>query len=153
MTAKFVTTAQKKHLAAALKMTNSEGFMHDAISIAAYRPGGEGDPEHIVAIAVFECFRGDQAEMHFAMANGRIPSREIIQGLMTVAFHPKMLNLRRVLTRTPARLPNAIAGLLKVGFQIEFRHRNCLADGGDAIVSSLDRAAVLNMASAEPQTI
>lgn len=144
MSTTFVTERQKDHLKAALELTGSGGFMEDAIAVAAYRPGQEGNPEQIVAVAVFECFRGGRAELHFGMVGGRVPSLEIMQGIMGVAFHPRALNLARVMARTPVENVNAICSLLKIGFQIEYRDRASLTGGRDAIVSSLDRDTILN---------
>lgn len=152
MTTTFVTDQQKKHLEIALKLTNSRGFMDDAVALAAYRPGREGEAEQIVSVAVFECIRGGQAELHFGTTDGRPMSLEMVQGAVAMAFHARLLNLSRVVTKTPIWHTNAICALLKCGFQIEHRERNCLADGGDAIVSSLDRAAIrAHSATAAPQ--
>lgn len=153
MTTTFVTENQSDHLKAALAMTNSRGFMEDAIAVAVYRPGENGTGESFAGVGVFECFRGRRAELHFGMADGRMPSLEIMQGLIGIAFHPKTLNLERVLARIPAQHIYALCAVIKIGFEVEYRDRNCLADGGDAIVVSLDRSAILHhKASAGPQT-
>lgn len=151
MTTKFVTASQQEILAAAKDLTNSPGFMEDARAIAAYQDGFEGNPEYLKAIVVFEAFRpgGDgqpnrSAEFHFGMAWGRPLSLDIIQMTITTAFHPKLFNLDRLITKTPVGNVRAICNLLKVGFQIQHRERAALADGGDVIVSVLTREDVLS---------
>lgn len=145
----FVTDQQSKHLKAALHLTGSQGFMEDARAVAVYRPGAEGDAEEIAAVAVYEAFRGTRAEMHLGTAPGHRITIESLQGLIFMAFHPKVFNLERVLARVPVGNVNMIATLVKMGCQIEYRDRASVAGGGDAIVFSLDRETVL--ASAAPQ--
>lgn len=150
MTTTFVTEKQSKHLKAALELTGSLGFMEDARAVAMYRTGKEGDEEEITAIAVYESFRGNRAEMHLGTAPGHRLTLEMLQGLVTLCFHPRWFNLDRVLARVPTENRNMIATLVKMGCEIEYRDRASVAGGGDAIVLSLDREEVL--ASAAPQT-
>lgn len=144
MPTKFVTTSQKDILETAKILTESPGFMEDARAIAAYQHGFEGNPEYLKGIIVFEGFRPNRsAEMHFGMAFGKAITLEIIQMGVTVAFHPKLFNLDRIITKTPVGNVKAICALLKIGFEIQHRERAALADGGDVIVSTLTRQAVL----------
>ncbi|SEN87115.1 hypothetical protein SAMN04489859_102014 [Paracoccus alcaliphilus] len=145
MTTTFTTTRQKDTLAKAMDLTNSPGFMEDACAIAAYQDGFENNPDYLKGIIVFEAFRPNQsAEFHFGMAFGKMLSVDIIQMGVTVAFHPKLFNLDRLVTKTPVENVRAICALLKIGFQIQHRERGALANGGDVIVSTLDRADVLS---------
>ncbi|UFM64246.1 hypothetical protein LOS78_01865 [Paracoccus sp. MA] len=155
MSTKFVTTSQKQILATAMALTQSPGFMEDARAIAAYQSGFEGNPDYLKAVLVFEAFRPNHsAEFHFGMAFNRPVSLEIIQMGITVAFHPKLFNLDRVITKTPVENVRAICGLLKIGFQIQHRENGALADGGDVIVSSLSRDAVMaQVKRAEPEVV
>lgn len=144
MPTKFVTTSQKDILETAKILTESPGFMEDARAIAAYQNGFEGNPDYLKGIVVFEAFRPNRsAEFHFGMAFGRPVSLDIIQMGITVAFHPRLFNLDRVITKTPVTNVKAICGLLKIGFQIQHREIGALADGGDVIVSTLTRQDVL----------
>lgn len=142
----FRTNDQKSHLAAALQMTSSEGFMEDAIAIAAYRPGGEGDAEELAAIAVFECIRGNRADLHFGMPKPMGLSMELIHAVVGIAFHPKHLNLERLFMRVPDGRTHALVALIKIGCSFEYRERSSLAGGQDAIVLSLDRSRITGSA-------
>lgn len=154
MTTTFVTNNQKQHLQAALSLTGSLGFMEDARCVAMYRNGGEGEAQEIAAVAVFECFRGGRAEMHLGSSAGHRLTLETLQGLILLAFHPRCFNLDRVLARVPTANINMVATLVKMGCEMEYRDRASVAGGGDAIVFSLDREAVLKQteATAAPQT-
>lgn len=152
MTTKFVTTSQASMLETAKKLTNSPGFMRDAYAISAYQNGFEGNADYLKGVIVFEAFRLNRsAEFHFGMAFDRPLSIDIIQMGVTVAFHPKLFNLERVVTRTPVSNVKAICALLKMGFQIQHRENGALANGGDVIVSVLTRESVLaQVKPAEP---
>lgn len=150
MSTTFVTENQKAHLQAALALTGSEGFMEDARAVAAYKAGHDGEADSIRAIFVFEAFRGGRAELHFGMADGAPLTMELVQAVISISFNPKLFNLDRLLCRVPVWNVRALATLLKIGFQIEYRDRASVVGGGDAIMLSLDRDTVL--ASAAPQT-
>lgn len=155
MTTKFMTTNQKDILETAKLLTNSPGFMEDACAVAAYRNGFEGNPDYLKGIVVFEAFRPNHsAEFHFGMAYGQPVTIDIIQMGITVAFHPKLFNLDRVITKTPVENVKAICGLLKIGFQIQHRECAALVNGGDVIVSMLTRQDVLSQVKqAEPEIV
>ncbi len=155
MTTKFVTMNQREALEIAKTLTNSPGFMEDARAIAAYQNGFEGNPEYLKGVLVFEGFRPNRsAEIHFGMAFGKAITLEIIQMGVTVAFHPKLFNLDRVLAKVPVGNVFAICTLLKLGFQIEYRERQALADGGDAITLALTRETVIaKVARQEPEIV
>lgn len=155
MPTKFVTTSQKDILETAKILTESPGFMEDARAIAAYQDGFEGNPDYIKAVIVFEGFRPNRsAEMHFGMAFGKAITLEIIQMGVTVAFHPKLFNLDRVVAKVPVGNVFAICTLLKLGFQIEYRERQALADGGDVIVLAMTRETVIaKVARQEPEIV
>lgn len=145
----FFTNQQAHHLNVAAKLTNSEGFMADAVAVAAYRSTDTG--MDMQAVAVFECFRGSRAEMHFGCTDGHRLTPELITTIVTLAFHPKYFGLDRLMTRVPARHVHAICTLLKIGFQIEHVDRGSLHDGSDGVVLSLNKTAVLEGA-AHPST-
>lgn len=144
----FATHSQKAHLEKARELTGSTGFMPDAIALAAYQPGNEGDARDLVAVTVFECIRGGRADVHFGMKRKGALSLDLIQAALMLAFDAKLLNLDRVYARTAPRNTAAQVSLIKVGFEFEHRERASLASGEDAIVFSLDRAAI--MAAAGP---
>lgn len=135
----FVTERQSSHLKSALKLTGSDGFMADAVAIAAYRSDEDGDLSDLLNVAVFESFRGGRAELHLGTAENHRLTIEIIQALTFLAFHPRHFNLERLIARVPTGNVNAICTLLKIGFQIEYRDRASVAGGGDGIVLSLSR--------------
>lgn len=135
----FVTERQSSHLKSALKLTGSDGFMSDAVAIAAYRTGEDGELSDLQTVAVFESFRGGRAELHVGNAEGRRMTAEVISALTYLAFHPKHFDLERLIARIPTDNVNAICTLLKIGFQIEYRDRASVAGGGDGIVLSLSR--------------
>ncbi|TNE66844.1 MAG: N-acetyltransferase [Rhodobacteraceae bacterium] len=148
MNTMFVTNNQKAHLAAALELTGSKGFMEDARAVAAYKPGAEGDVDKITSVAVFECFRGGRAELHFGMADGLPLTKELVTATVYLAFHPKAFDLDRLLVRVPCHNTRALIALIKIGFQIEYRDRASLVDGADGIVMSLDRETVIKATAA-----
>lgn len=137
----FMHNQQAHHLDVAKQLTGSEGFMSDARAIAAYLPGDTG--MDLLAVAVFECFRGGRAELHLGCAPGKRLTPEIITTVSTLAFHPKFFDLHTLMCRVPAENVHAICTLLKIGFQIEYRDRGSLAGDADGIVLSLSRAMVL----------
>jgi hypothetical protein len=142
MTVKFVTGGQKALIEQAKALTNSTGFMEDARAVAAYENGFEGNPEHLRSVIVFEAFRGRAAEFHFGMANGKRLSLELIHMGVMVAFHPKLFGLERLLTRTPVDNVPAICALAKMGFRVVGFEKAALMNGGDVIVSCLERSAI-----------
>ncbi|MDB6179007.1 hypothetical protein PAF17_16060 [Paracoccus sp. Z330] len=139
----YSTEMQKNHLKAAEELTGSDGFMKDAVSIAAYRADDKGKPGDLLCVAVFESFRGGRAEFHLGMSGGKNMNLEIIQALTYISFHPRHFDLDCLLARIPVENVNAICTLLKIGFQIEYRDRGSVAGGGDGIVLSLLRDNVL----------
>lgn len=143
----FISNQQNHHLEVAKHLTASDGFMQDAKAIAAYLPGETG--MDLLAVAVFECFRGGRAELHFGCPEGKRITPEIVTTVATIAFHPKFFGLDRLVARVATWNVNAICILLKIGFQIEYRDRSSVAGGGDGIVLSLSRETVL--ASAGPR--
>ncbi|OOY20889.1 hypothetical protein BMI86_10310 [Thioclava sp. DLFJ5-1] len=143
----FVTDNQDANLQAALALTGSQGFMEDARAVAAYEPGEEGQPDQIVGAFVYECFRGNRAEVHFGMANGRPLTMELVQTVSLLAFHPKAFDLDQLLFRVHPGNVKAICALLKIGCEFEYRDRGSLVGGHDGIVLSLYRA---NVAPAGP---
>ncbi|TJZ85836.1 hypothetical protein [Paracoccus hibiscisoli] len=142
----FMTNQQAHHLEVAKQLTGSDGFMSDARAIAAYLPGDTG--MDLLAVAVFECFRGGRAELHLGCAPGKRLTPEIITTVSTLAFHPKFFGVDTLVCRVPTQNVNAICTLLKIGFEVEYRDRSSVVGGGDGIVLSLSKETVL--ASAGP---
>lgn len=143
----FISNQQEHHLEVARQITGSDGFMQDARAIAAYLPGDSG--MDLLAVAVFECFRGGRAELHFGCPEARRLTPEVVTTVSTVAFHPKFFGLDTLICRVPVQNVNAICTLMKIGFQIEYRDRASVSGGGDGIVLSLSKETVL--ASAGPR--
>ncbi|WP_103173771.1 hypothetical protein [Paracoccus sp. SY] len=143
----FISNQQNHHLEVAKQLTGSDGFMSDARAVAAYLPGKAG--MDLLAVAVFECFRGGRAELHLGCPAGKKLTAEIITTLSILAFHPKFFGLETLVARVPVQNVNAICTLLKIGFQVEYRDRSSVVGGGDGIVLSLSKETVL--ASAGPR--
>lgn len=133
-------------LAAALSLTQSEGWHADAVAFAARR-----DPARPpCAIGVFQCFAGKEAEWHCAMAEGRV-TRDVMTAFLSIAFHPRFLDLKRVFAPVAASNIAAQRAALASGFQFEFRKRGGAAGGEDAIVFSIAPPSG-GLATARPQT-
>lgn len=148
----FVTDRQEQLLQVALEVTGSEGFMSDARAIGAYHGDPNGPEADLFAVAVFECFRGGRAELHFGMVNGDPLTQELVQMVIMVAFGPRLFDLSRLICRVPEANTRAIIALLKIGFRIEYRDRASVIGGADGIVLSLDRDAILQATAApEPE--
>lgn len=139
MTTTYVTdhARQKELLDKALTLTGSLGFMADAWAMGVYRN------DELAGVAVYECFRDGRAELHFGMTPGRVLTPEIISTIVTIAFHPKVFGLNRLLARAPVWNAYAQAALLKAQFQFEYRDRASVAGGEDGIVLSLERDRIL----------
>ncbi|MCG6112863.1 MAG: hypothetical protein MEQ74_11865 [Paracoccus sp.] len=137
----FMTNQQAHHLEVAKQLTGAQGFMDDAKAIAAYLPGDTG--MDLLAVAVFECFRGTRAELHLGCPNGKRLTPDIITALATLAFHPAYFGLDKVTCWVPVSNTNAICILVKIGFQIEYRDRSSVEGEDDGIVLSLSKQTVL----------
>ncbi len=152
MDTKFVLNNNAEHLNAALDLTGSLGFMGDARAVGIYRHDSDGGTGKLAAVVVFECFRGGRAELHFGNTEGHRLTLNTLQGIIMLAFHPKAFNLDRLLARVPVWNSDAIAALVRMGFEMEYRDRASVGHGADAIVLSLDRDALIRKAPAGPQT-
>ena len=152
MDTKFVLNNNAEHLNAALDLTGSPGFMGDARAVGIYRHDSDGGTGKLAAVVVFECFRGGRAELHFGNTEGHRLTLNTLQGIIMLAFHPKAFNLDRLLARVPVWNSDAIAALVRMGFEMEYRDRASVGHGADAIVLSLDRDALIRKAPAGPQT-
>ena len=152
MDTKFVLNNNAEHLNAALDLTGSLGFMGDARAVGIYRHDSDGGTGKLAAVVVFECFRGGRAELHFGNTEGHRLTLNTLQGIILLAFHPKAFNLDRLLARVPVWNSDAIAALVRMGFEMEYRDRASVGHGADAIVLSLDRDALIRKAPAGPQT-
>lgn len=152
MDTKFVLNNNAEHLNAALDLTGSLGFMGDARAVGIYRHDSDGGTGKLAAVVVFECFRGGRAELHFGNTEGHRLTLNTLQGIIMLAFHPKAFNLDRLMARVPVWNSDAIAALVRMGFEMEYRDRASVGHGADAIVLSLDRDALIRKAPAGPQT-
>ena len=152
MDTKFVLNNNAEHLNAALDLTGSLGFMGDARAVGIYRHDSDGGTGKLAAVVVFECFRGGRADLHFGNTEGHRLTLNTLQGIIMLAFHPKAFNLDRLLARVPVWNSDAIAALVRMGFEMEYRDRASVGHGADAIVLSLDRDALIRKAPAGPQT-
>jgi hypothetical protein len=126
--------------------------MGDARAVGIYRHDSDGGTGKLAAVVVFECFRGGRAELHFGNTEGHRLTLNTLQGIIMLAFHPKAFNLDRLLARVPVWNSDAIAALVRMGFEMEYRDRASVGHGADAIVLSLDRDALIRKAPAGPQT-
>ena len=75
----FKRSNQSELLSAALILTDSEGWAHDAHALGAY----QGD--HIIAVAVFQRITTLGAEAHFG-GSGAWQRRDIVSGIFKYAF-------------------------------------------------------------------
>lgn len=150
----FSREKQDELLQAGLDATGSDGFMKDAYAIGAYRPDPTTGEPDLFAVAVFECFRGGRAELHFGMFHAEALTLELVQMVVLVAFQPRYFNLDRLICRVPIDNTRALCALLKIGFQIEYRDRASVEGGKDGIVLSLDRTTILQATAAPiPETV
>lgn len=145
----FITDRQDEHLARALELTNTEGWMQDAVVISAYSTKDDGAVGDLLGVAVFENFRGGRAEMHFGYAPGHRLTLEMIQAITLIAFSPSYFNLDTVLTCTPENQVSAICSLLKIGFAFEHRCRGVITGDRDGIMLSLTRERALTPTTAD----
>ena len=132
----FSRRDQSTLLALALGPTGSIGWRDDAIAFAAFKDA-ESEP---VAVAVFQAFTGNEAEIHFATISGGRVTAEIVAALGTLAFHPRAMNLGRVWAVIAEDNAPAQVAAIKTGFRFEFCKRGGFAGGKDAIVFSMMRA-------------
>ena len=130
---------QEELLTTAMQLTQSEGWKRDAVAFAARRHSAETDS----AIFVFQDFVGGEAEMHFATIRGHI-TRDLVEAWKYLAFHPRLLGLRKLWIPIAASNKAAQRAALGAGFDFEYRRRGGAAGGEDAIV--------LSLATARPQT-
>ena len=144
----FTRQNQDALLQAAIAPTRSIGWKQDAIAYAAL----DGSDGPLKIIAVFQDFVGQEAEMHIAVISGARPTPEFVKAMMTLAFHPRALNLSRVWTQTHVDDGPAQVAALKVGFKFEYRKRGGFSDGKDAIVLSMMRAGPHQASAGQTQT-
>lgn len=145
----FASDRQDDHLKEGLRLTRSEGFLSDAVAIAAY--SDEGSKRELRCVAVFEAVRGGRADLHFGLTDTSRLTPDIITAISTIAFHPRHMDLNRLMARIPADRPDVLAIAIKIGFRFEYVDRGALVDGADAVVMSLDRAVILSNTNAPPQ--
>ena len=136
---------QEQLLEAAMQLTDSTGWKHDAVAFAARRDG----VDHPCAIAVFQDFAGGEAEMHYATTAPHM-TRDVVDAFKTLAFHPRFLGLRKLWIPIAASNKKAQRTALGAGFDFEYRKRGGKAGGEDAIVLSI-APETLGQAAARPR--
>ena len=131
----FSRSNQPALLAAATGPTNATGWSDHAIAFGiSHQPGGD-----LIGVIVFDEFRGEEAELAFAMFDGRPLSMTVIEAIRHLAFHPRTLNLKRLWARIAADDRRALSAAIRCGFEVEYRRRAGYAGGKDAILLSMDR--------------
>lgn len=132
----FSRANQPALLAAATGPTNATGWSDHAIAFGiSHQPGGD-----LIGVIVFDEFRGEEAELAFAMFDGRPLTMTVIEAIRHLAFHPRTLNLKRLWARIAHDDRRALRAAIGCGFEIEYRRRAGYAGGKDAIMLSMDRA-------------
>lgn len=122
-------------LATAADLTGGGHFMHDAIALGFY---DDPDLTSLRAVIVFDCLRGQDADVHLAMAPGRRMTRHLAQQLVMVAMiHPAGLRRKRLWAQIRASNKQAIAAAVGAGFEFEYRRRGSALHGEDAIVLTM----------------
>lgn len=120
----------------ALEPTGSTSWMQDAIAFGAcHESQGE-----IVAVAVFQNFRGNEADFHFAMIGGKRIGAETVKAMLTLAFSPRMFDLSRLWGHIAASNATAQVAAIKAGASFEYRIRAGTEGDDDVIVMSMLRA-------------
>lgn len=125
-------TDQESLLEAALTLTGSEGWHKDAVAFGASKVG----TRDVTYIGVYQNFAGGEAEIHFSTIGTRL-NKQVLEAYLTIAFHPKMLGLKKLVANVAASNLQAQRACLGLGFQFEYRKRSSAAGGEDAIVLSL----------------
>lgn len=129
----FSRANQAELLEAAKTLTASTGWRRDAMAWGIY------DADELRGVAVFQAFTGTGAEFHFGMMPGRRVGKEVMQGIIAMAMHPRGMNLTHLIAPIAVDNVGAQVAALKCGAQIEARVRGSLWGGGDAILFSLAR--------------
>ena len=142
----FTRKDQPALLEAAKTVTASTGWQRDAVAWGIY------DGEDLRAVAVFQGFAGTGAEFHFGMMPGRKVGKDTMRGIISMAMHPRGMNLSRLIAPIPVENTSAQVAALKCGAQIEARVRGSLWGGGDAILFVLARGDALQQPSAKTET-
>lgn len=135
MPANFYRTNQAELLELAKAATKSTGWRKDAIAFGM-RFGPDQDP---AAVVVFQRFFEGEAEMHFGMMGNHVMGRELVEGIVMIAFHPRMFALHTLYAPIAVSNIRAQIAALKVGFQIEHRRPAIAPDQEDAIVFAMRR--------------
>ena len=130
----------------AKSVTASSGWRSDAVAWGIY------DGADLRAVAVFQGFAGDGAEFHFGMLPGRRIGKDVMRGIISMAMHPRGMNLSRLIAPIPVENTSAQVAALKCGAQIEARVRGSLWGGGDAILFVLERGDAHQQPSAVIET-
>ena len=125
-------TNQIELLNAALELTQSEGWHKDAVAYAAI----EQSSNQMACIGVFQNFAGGSAEFHFSTAGRRL-NKTILESYKFIAFHPRMMGLKRIFANVAASNANAQKACLNAGFTFQYRKPSGAAGGEDAIVLML----------------
>lgn len=135
MPANFYRTNQAELLEMAKVATKSQGWKGDAVAFGM-RFGPDQPP---AAVVVFQRFFEGEAEMHFAMMGNHVMGRELVEGILLVAFHRRMLGLHTLYTPVAVSNVRAQIAALKVGFLIEHRKPAIRPGEEDAIVFAMRR--------------
>lgn len=130
----FSTERQFDLLARAAHATESEGFMADAIALAAL----DAETKTIMALAVYQNRTTRGTEVHFAAESHKALSRrDVLMGFCAFGF----LQLRAPRIIAPIAAWNAPAQIaaLKSGFLVTGYLGTGAIDGSDAIIMTLTR--------------
>lgn len=132
----FSRANQATLLEAAAGPTNATGWSRDAVAFGiSHQPGGD-----LIGVIVFDEFRGDdEAELAFAMFDGKPLTMTVIEAIRHLAFHPRTLDLKRLWARIAHDDARALSAAIRCGFEVEYRRRAGYAGGKDAILLSMDR--------------
>ena len=135
MPANFYRTNQAELLEMAKTATKSKGWRGDAVAFGM-KLGPDQPP---AAVVVFQRFFEGEAEMHFGMMGNHPMGRELVEGIIMMAFHPRMLRLHTLYAPIAVSNVRAQIAALKVGFLIECRKPAIAQGEEDAILFAMRR--------------
>lgn len=142
----FSRKNQMELLELAAHATESAAWMPDAIAIAALATP-DSPP---LAVAVYQNFRGTQADFHFANLTDRM-ERKLLKAYTAISFNPRLFGLETLWAQIADNNRAAQMAALRVGFTFEYRLRAGFPDGRDAIVLRMTAGNAVFASATHPE--
>lgn len=127
-------------LAEARELTLSDGFLDDAMAIAARDEAGR-----LLAIMVLQAVQGEDADVHFGVAAPL--RRDVIPMMMDLAF--RHTGIERLWTTIGADNAPMLLVAIKVGWRVVGFQGGSETEAGDVVVMRLDRSCASWLPPAE----